>query len=123
MAQSRSYKNYLRRCRRQRPEVREKERQYVEKYIRTHPDYKEKKRESDKKYYDNNKTQVMQKVAQYNARSCNDPVVGDVCRYNTLVHRIKYHPELYEGVIAKDCLIKVPVIKGVDSKLKEEYNL
>ena len=121
--ENREYRNYLLKCRRMRPDVKEKAREYNEKYKKTHPDYMEKHREADKKYYERNRTLKIQKIAYYNARSCKDPVVGDVCKYNTLIQRIRHHPDWYEGVKAKDCLIKVPTIKGLDEQLKSEYNL
>lgn len=118
-----SYRNYSRKVYRMRPEVREREREYARKYRESHADFKEKHRESDKRYYEKNKFSRIQKVQMFNAKSCNDPVVGDVCKYNTLIHRMRNHKELYEGIKPKDCLIKVPTIKGVDEELKKEYNL
>lgn len=119
----REYRNYLLRCRRRRPDVRAKEKAYLENYKKTHADFYEKKREADRKYYEKNRTLKIQKIAYFNSRSCNDPVVGDVCKYNTLVQRKMRHPDLYEGVIPKEHLIKVPRIKGLDEELKKEYNL
>ena len=121
--QSREYRNYLIRCRRQRPDVKAKERAYFERYKAEHPDFREKKRESDKRLYEKHRTQRIATINRYNARSCRDPVVGDVCKYNTLVQRIRHHKDWYGDIKPIDCLIKVPTIKGLDDKLKEEYNL
>lgn len=121
--QSREYKNYLRRCRRQRPEVKEKEKIYIQRYRESHPDYAEKHRAADKKYYEKNRSARISSIANYNARSCRDPIAQDVCRYNTLIQRIRHHPDWYAGVNAKDCLIEIPRIKGLDDNLKAEYNL
>lgn len=118
----REYKNFLRRCRYRRPEVKAKQKAYVEKYKETHPDYLEKKRESDRRYYEANRTIRMQKIAYFNARSCRDPVAGDVCKYNTLVQRKRKHPDWYEGVVPRECLIKVPTIKGLDPEEMKKYN-
>lgn len=123
MAQSREYKNYLRRCRRLRPDVKAKEKEYADRYRANHPDYVERHRESQKRYFENNRTIAQQKIIEYNSRSCRDPVAGDVCRYNTLVNRKRTHPDWYEGVVPKDCLVKVPTIKGMDEQLKKEYNM
>lgn len=120
---SKEYKDYLRRCRARRPDVMQKNREYARRYREEHPDYREKHRAMDRDYYERNRTLKIQKIAYYNARSCRDPVAGDVCKYNTLIQRIRHHPDWYEGVKAKDCLIKVPTIKGLDEQLKSEYNL
>lgn len=119
MAQSREYKNYLRRCRYRRPEVKEKISNYSKKWAAEHP---EEMKEYRRRYREKNRTQLVQKIGFYNSRSCRDPVMGDVCRYNTLIARKRYHPDLYEGVVIKDCIIR-DQIKGVDEQLKKEYNL
>lgn len=121
--QSREYRNYLMRCRSKRPEVKEKQREYLKRYKEEHPDFYEKKRKADKAYYERNRSNRIALIGTYNARSCRDPVAGDVCRYNTLIQRMRSHPDWYEGVKAKECLIKVPTIKGLDDNLKAEYNL
>ena len=118
-----SYENYLRKCRQRRPEVRAKRKAYAEQYRKSHPDYYEKHRLADRKYYENNKTQKIQKTTMFNAKSCRDPVAGDVCKYNTLIQRKMHHPDLYEGVVPRECIIKVPTIKGLDEELRKEYNL
>jgi len=110
MAQSRDYKNYLRRCRYRRPEVKEKIQNYNKKWAEEHPDLV---KEYNRRYREKNRTQIIQKINFYNARSCRDPVLGDVCKYNTLIARKRYHPDLYEGVIPKDCLIR-DLVKGGD---------
>ena len=106
-----------------RPEVKAKEKAYLEKYKAEHPDYLERKRATERRFYENHRSQRIAAINRYNSRSCRDPVVGDVCRYNTLIQRIRHHKDWYEGVVPIECLIKVPTIKGLDSKLKEEYNL
>lgn len=121
--QSKEYKKYLVKCRRQRPEVRAKEREYHERYKAAHPDYYERKREADKRFYENHRSERIATINRYNSRSCRDPVAGDVCRYNTLVQRIRHHPDWYGDIKPIDCLIQIPTIKGLDDKLKAEYNL
>lgn len=118
MAKSREYKNYLRRCRYRRPEVKEKIQSYNKKWVEEHPDLI---KEYAKRYREKNKTQIIQKTYYYNSRSCRDPVLGDVCKYNTLVARKTYHPDLYEGVVLKDCLIR-NLITGVDKEETQKYN-
>lgn len=123
MAKSREYKNYLRRARRIRPEVRAKEKEYRDRWVANHPEYREHKKEVAKEYYKNNRSKVIQSISYYNSRSCRDPVAGDVCKYNTLIRRKINHPDLYEGIVIKDCLIKVPTIKNMDDDLKKEYGM
>lgn len=124
MAQSREYKNYLRRLRYKRPEVKAKHKEYMDRYIAKDPEgYAAKRKAQKKDHYENNKSIYMQYACQYNSKSCKDPVVGDVCRYNTLVKRKRNHPDLYEGVSLQDCLNQIPQIRGVDEELKKEYNL
>lgn len=123
MAQSREYKNYLRRCRHHRPDVREKHNAYLRKYRAEHPELKEQRKKVAAVYYENNRSRLVQAACCYNSKSCRDPVAGDVCRYNTLVHRKRNHPELYKDIVIKDCIIKVPTIKGMDEQLKREYNM
>ena len=118
MAQSKDYKNYLRRCRYRRPEVKAKISAYNKKWLDEHPDLK---KEYSRRYRERNRTQIVQKINYYNQRSCRDPVLGDVCRYNTLIARKRYHPDLYEGVIPKDCLIR-PNVKGLDLNETLAYN-
>ena len=118
MAQSKDYKNYLRRCRYRRPEVRDKIYNYNKKWAEEHRDQM---KEYHKRYREKNKTQLIQKIYYYNTRSCRDPVLGDVCKYNTLIARKRYHPDLYEGVIPKDCLIR-DLVKGVDREETQKYN-
>lgn len=118
MAQSRDYKNYLRRCRYRRPEVKEKIQSYNKKWVAEHPDLV---KEYNRKYREKNRTQIVQKIYYYNSRSCRDPVLGDVCKYNTLIARRRYHPDLYEGVVPKDCLIR-DLVKGVDRAETQMYN-
>ena len=118
MAQSKDYKNYLRRCRYRRPEVKEKICSYNKKWNAEHP---EQVKEYYKRYRERNKTQLIQRINYYNSRSCRDPVLGDVCRYNTLISRKRYHPDLYEGVVPKDCLIR-DLVKGIDLLEKQNYN-
>ena len=118
MAQSRDYKNYLRRCRYRRPEVKAKISAYNKKWLDEHPDLK---KEYSRRYRERNRSQIVQKINYYNQRSCKDPVLGDVCRYNTLIARKRYHPDLYEGVVPKDCLIR-PNVKGLDLKETLSYN-
>lgn len=117
------YRNYLNRCRNQRPDVKAKNREYAKRYRETHPDYMEKHRKSDIEYYKRNRSVRASRIAYYNARSCRDPVVGDVCKYNTLIRRKLNHPDLYEGVNTRECIIKVPRIKGLDEELKKEYGM
>ena len=118
MAQSKDYKNYLRRCRYRRPEVKAKISAYNKKWLDEHPDLK---KEYSRRYRERNRTQIVQKINYYNQRSCRDPVLGDVCRYNTLIARKRYHPDLYEGVVPKDCLIR-PNVKGLDLNETLAYN-
>lgn len=118
MAQPRDYKNYLRRCRYRRPEVREKINDYNRKWAAEHPELM---KEYQKRYRQKNRSQFIQKIAYYNARSCRDPIVGDVCKYNTLIARKRYHPDWYEGVVPKDCLIRNN-IKGLDREETLKYN-
>ena len=118
MVQSRDYKNYLRRCRYRRPEVKAKISAYNKKWLDEHPDLK---KEYSRRYRERNRTQIVQKINYYNQRSCRDPVLGDVCRYNTLIARKRYHPDLYEGVIPKDCIIR-PNVKGLDLNETLAYN-
>lgn len=118
MAQSKDYKNYLRRCRYRRPEVKKKIQDYNKKWCAEHPDLI---KEYGKRYRENNRSQIVQKINYYNSRSCRDPVLGDVCRYNTLIARKRYHPELYEGIVVKDCIIR-DLIKGVDNAETIKYN-
>lgn len=117
------YQKYLNKCRRQRPDVKAKLKEYHERYKAAHPDFAEKHRETDRRYYERNRSQRIRSVCYYNQRSCRDPIAGDVCKYNTLVHRKRNHPDWYENVSPKDCVIKVPTIRGLDEQLKEEYNL
>lgn len=121
--EDKEYKKYLKKCRRRRPDVREKERQWLENYKKNHPDFHERQRAADKRYYEKNRTIKIQKAKMFNSQSCKDPIALDVCRYNTLLLRIKRHPDWYEGVNPRDCIVRVPKIKGLDDKLKAEYNL
>ena len=120
---TRSYRNYINRMRRRDPAVRQKEKEYLDNYCKEHPEYVEKKRECARRYYHRTRDVRIQIVNQYNCRSCKDPVVGDVCRYNTLIRRKSRHPDLYEGVTPAECLVKVPTIKGMDNELKKEYGM
>lgn len=117
------YRNYLLKCKRRDPAFRAKEKAYQDKYRKTHPEYAEKKKASCRRYYERTRDIRIQMANQYNARSCKDPVAGDICRYNTLVRRKSRQPELYEGISPAECLVKVPTIKGLDEHLKKEYNL
>ena len=123
MAQSKAYRAYLSRCRRQRPEVKAKEKEYRDRYRATHPDWNKNREQYDKTYYENNRTKKIRENTLFNNRSCHDPIAGDVCRYNTLVQRKRYHPDWYKDVRPGDCLIKVPTIKGMDEELRKEYNM
>lgn len=118
MAKSKDYRNYLRRCRYRRPDVKEKILSYNKEWRESHPDLM---KEYQKRYREKNKTQLIQKINYYNARSCRDPVLGDVCKYNTLIARKRYHPDLYEGIVPKDCLIR-DNIKGLDRAETIAYN-
>ena len=42
--------------------------------------------------------------------------------YNRAGQTVK-HPDWYEGVVPKDCLVKVPTIKGLDPEEMKEYNI
>ena len=117
------YKNYLIRCRRRRPDVKEKEKAYLEKYRAEHPDWLERKRKADKTFYKNHRSDKIAKTNLYNSRPCRDPVAGDVCRYNTLMQRKRLHPEWYKDISPAACLVDIPKIKGLDDNLKAEYNL
>lgn len=119
MAKSKDYKNYLRRCRYRKPEVRNKIYEYNKKWFEEH---KEQMVESRNRYIEEHKGEIIRRVANYNNRSCRDPILGDVCRYNTLIARKRYHPDLYEGVVVSKCLIKSNIL-GLDEKDKEKYGI
>lgn len=96
----------------QRPDIREKQRQYSRAYNDKHRD---KKRERDREYYERNRSQRISSISYYNKRSCRDPVLNDVVSYNTLIARRRYHPDLYKDKPSpKECLVRVPKIKGIE---------
>lgn len=116
-----SHKKFSQKLYRRRPDVKEKNKIYQRKYRDEH---RENVQEINKRFYENHRSERIQYTKFYNRRSCKDPVLGDVITYNTLVSRKRYHPDLYEGVILKECLIEVPRIKGLDllEKPLEEVN-
>lgn len=119
MSKSKDYKNFLRRCAYRRPEVREKVQGYNKKWRDKNP---EKVKEGSRRYAETHKIEMKRYATNYNKKSCRDPVLGDVCSYNTLIHRKGYHPDLYEGVVPKDCIIRIPQIAGVDENGNTIYN-
>lgn len=116
-----SHKKFSQKLYRRRPDVKEKNKIYHRKYRDEH---RENVQEINRRFYENHRSERIQYTKFYNRRSCRDPVLGDVVTYNTLVSRKRYHPDLYEGVVLKDCLIEVPRIKGLDllEKPLEEVN-
>lgn len=109
--QKRSHIRYSQKVYNQKPDVKKKHNEMQKKFRREHP---ERAREIDSRHYYSNRSQRIAASTQENNKSCRDPVLNDVVRYNTLIARMRYHPELYEGVVPKDCIIRVPKIKGLD---------
>lgn len=112
---TREYQNYLRRLQNRKPETRKKLREYSRQYRETH---REEKKKADKEYYERNRAERIAASTVVNKRSCKDPVVGDVCQYNTLIRRRLSHPDLYAGVVPRDCVVR-PLIKGLDRETLE----
>lgn len=114
------YQKFIHKAWMKRPDVREKTNAYQRQYREKH---REKVRETDKRFYENHKDYRIRLVKINNARPCKDPVLGDTVKYNTLVARMRYHPEFYEGIKPKDCLIHIPKIKGIELLNEEQKEL
>lgn len=95
----------------QRPDVKERNRKRA---LQWRHENIEKAREADSRFYKNHKSERISASALNNSRPCKDPILGDTVRYNTLVVRIRNHPELYGDISPKDYLIHIPKIKGLD---------
>ena len=112
-----SYKAYSQKVYNRRPDVRKKKNEYLKKYREEHL---EQFRGYQKKHYLANRFKQIKAIQQYNARSCKDPVMGDVIKYNTLVRRKMTHPDLYGDIRPADYLIKVPKIGGMNLLSEEQ---
>lgn len=55
--------------------------------------------------YNKHKGTRISYATQRNRLPCRDPLTGDIIQYSTLLSRKRNHPELYSGIVMKDCLI------------------
>lgn len=115
--EKKSHRKYSKIVYNSRPEVKEKNRARSRKW---RAENLEKAREVDKRFYENHKSQRIDAVKLNNKKPCKDPILGDTVAYNTLIARRRYHPELYEGVVPKDCIIHIPKIKGLNLLSEEQ---
>lgn len=116
------YKKFIHKAWMKRPDVKEKINAYAQKY---RDENREQVRATNKRFYEGHKEQRIQLVKANNVRPCKDPVLGDTVKYNTLIARMRHHPEFYEGIKPKDCLVHIPKIKGLDllsEEQKEQLN-
>lgn len=111
------YKKFLAKARNRRPDVKEKLRKQAEVYREKHPD---RVRATNQRFYEKHRAERINTAKEYNKRSCRDPILNDVVTYTTLMHRIRYHPDLYGDITPGKCLIHVPTIKGLDLLTEEQ---
>lgn len=100
-----------------RPEQKEKRKIYQRKYRKLYPD---RVKATAKRHYEENKSIRVAKAREYQRQPCRDPLLGDTISYNCLVLRIHHHKDLYGDIRAKDCLIPIPKIKGIDLLSEEQ---
>ena len=112
-----NYRKFLAKARNRRPDVKEKLRKQAEIYREKHPD---RVKEINRRFYEKHRAERINTAKEYNKRSCRDPILNDVVTYTTLMHRMRYHPDLYEGIKASQCLIHVPTIKGLNLLSEEQ---
>lgn len=111
MDAQKEYKKFLTKARNRRPDVKEKLRKQAADYREKHPD---RIKATNQRFYERHKAERINTSKEYNRRSCRDPILHDVVTYTTLMHRIKYHRDLYGNVTPGQFLIHVPKIKGLD---------
>jgi hypothetical protein len=109
--QKKSHLRYSQKVYNQKPENKKRNNERMKKFRRENP---ERAREIDRNFYYEHRSERIAATTRGNNKPCRDPVLNDTVRYNTLIARIRYHPELYEGVVPKDCIIHTPKIKGLE---------
>lgn len=109
--EKRAHQKYSMKVYNSRPENKKKNNERQKKFRKEHP---EKAREIDRRHYYAHRSERITTMTLENNKPCRDPVLNDTVRYNTLIARMRYHPELYEGIRPRDCIIHIPKIKGLD---------
>lgn len=107
----------------QKPEQKKRHREYQREYREKYP---EKVKETTKKCYYKYRNERLNKAREFQKLPCKDPILGDTVTYNCLTLRIRFHPDLYGDVKAKDYLIRIPKIKGLNllsDEQKKELNV
>lgn len=102
------------------PEQKEKRRLYQARYRKEHPDRVKK---TNKKCYYDRRSQRLMEARQYQKLPCKDPILCDTVTYNCLLLRIRNHKEIYGDIKAKDYLIHIPKIKGLDLLSEEQKKM
>lgn len=115
--EKKSHKKFSRKLYNQKPEQKRKRRDYQREYRKNYPD---RVKATAKKCYESNRTQRLAKAREFQKLPCKDPVLGDTVTYNCLTLRIRLHPDLYGNVKAKDFMIHIPKIKGLNLLSEEQ---
>lgn len=121
--EKKSHAKFSRKLYNQKPEQKRKRREYQREYREKYPD---RVKETNKKCYYKYKHDRLTKARQFQKLPCKDPYLGDTVTYNALVLRIRNHPDIYGDIKAKEYLIHIPKIKGLDllsDEQKKELNI
>jgi hypothetical protein len=111
------HKKFTQKLYARKPEQKKKRREYQTQYRKDHPD---RVKETTKKCYYKYRNERLSKARQFQKLPCKDPYLQDVVTYNCMTLRIRNHPEIYGNVTAKEYMIHIPTIKGLDLLSEEQ---
>lgn len=123
LEEKKSHEKFSRKLYNQKPECKKKRRENQKRYREKYP---ERVKEINKKCYYKFRSERLANAKTFQKKPCLDPILKDTVTYNCLTLRIRNHPEIYEGIKVKDCLIHIPTIKGLNllsDEQKKELNI
>lgn len=115
--EKKSHQKFSRKLYNQKPEQKKIRREYQRRYRKEYPD---RVKETNKKCYYKYKALRLANAREFQKLPCKDPVLQDTITYNCLTLRIRNHPEIYGDIKAKDYIIHIPTIKGLNLLSEEQ---
>lgn len=109
--EKKSHVKFSRKLYNQKPEQKKRHREYQREYVKKYP---EKVKETNRKAYYKFRNDRLASARQYQKLPCKDPILQDTVTYNCLTLRIRLHPDIYGDIKAKDYMIHIPKIKGLE---------